>query len=346
VNSTVASHGSYRPIKKIFSGGMADIILCTKMGAHGFQKQFIIKKIAKDLLENEEAQQLFINEMKIHSLLYHPNIVQLFDFKENNATFLLILEYVPGRSLRSLISQIKKNSQKVPLSWCLSALCDCALALSYLHELKDKNGAPLGLIHRDLSPDNILLTPQGTAKICDFGLSKGLLQNVHTQTGLIRGKLNYMAPEQLKGEKVNFKSDLFSLALCFAELISSKNFHISSIKTERDRDLLVKDIVNEHSLKQSSALAHLLNTALQKNAIHRFINTPTFLNACHAAYRESLIQNPEQTFTELESLFLNAQLPQSSCGKKVKLNSKSSFYSPINSWLSKLAKIFNRNALA
>lgn len=287
----------YHPIEQICAGGMADITLCVKNGPRGFRKKYILKRISKELMESEEVRLLFLNEMRIHSLLYHANIVQLFDFNENDSSFILVLEYVPGWSLREIINQSRRSLIPIPTTWSLRILCDIAEALTYLHELKDEKGNDFKLVHRDLSPENILITPAGTAKICDFGLSKGATQSVATQVGFFRGKLNYISPEQAKGDLVDFNTDLFAATLCLAELILSPSRTLSDVLPSPKKHQQIMRALKEQVPSLPPALSTLLKTGFKVKPRNRFAHSREFRRMCQAVYREALIERPQEDFS-------------------------------------------------
>lgn len=295
MHAPTLNSSSYLQQQQISSGGMADIFLCTKNNRAGFKKNFILKKISKDLLENLEVQQLFRNEMKIHSLLYHPNIIQLIDITEESFNFVMILEYFPGYTLRQILNQAKNKRVRIPLSLCLKIIYESASALKYLHDLHDDHNQPLGLIHCDLSPTNILLSPQGVSKICDFGLAKGLFQKEKNEVGITRGKLIYMSPEQLHAQNLDFRSDIFSLALCLAEMLMPE-LDFSRIRDHKQRDKLLKKHLKKIKVLPYS-ITYLLKTALEQKPHNRFASSEQFFRACQAAYHDSLTSTPAADFS-------------------------------------------------
>jgi serine/threonine protein kinase len=212
--------GPYTIDHLIASGGMADVFLASKHGPLGFRKRVVLKRIAKAILSDADAQRMFIDEAQIHSRLSHPHIVQLFDLGQDDDSFYMVLEWVEGINLREKIGRMSTLPEITRLAQALQITIDLLGALDYAHNVKDEREDPVYLVHRDISPSNILIAHSGPAKLCDFGLAKSSLQQIVTRAGITKGKLRYMSPEQLEGRLLDQRSDLFSLGACLFEMLT------------------------------------------------------------------------------------------------------------------------------
>ncbi len=206
--------GEYKLIRPLARGGMADLYLAEKQGPGEFVKTVVIKRVTKALLNDDEVGAMFLDEARVHGQLHHPHIVQLFDLKEDKNAYYMVLEYVPGWDLHQLITGMKPLEQSVRAGLALPIICNVLDALHFAHHL--------AVIHRDISPGNILISTTGAAKLCDFGVAKSDLQQTFTKTGFTKGKFRYMAPEQLEGGLIDPRADLFSIGVCLYETITGK----------------------------------------------------------------------------------------------------------------------------
>ncbi|MGQ0504332.1 MAG: serine/threonine protein kinase [Myxococcaceae bacterium] len=209
--------GKYRVRRKLAEGGMAEIYLCDVQGPEGFEKEIVIKRVRANLMDDPSFVKMFIAEARIASRLNHPNLVQIFDFDKHQDTFYLAMEYVAGCSLWELRKRAKE--QMIPMPPTLVAQIGAAVArgLGYAHRLTEK-GQPLGLVHRDVTPHNVLLSFDGAIKLTDFGIAKA--GNKLTSPGMLKGKFAYMSPEQARGEDVDARTDLFALGIVLWEMLT------------------------------------------------------------------------------------------------------------------------------
>lgn len=191
-------------------------------GAEGFEKLIAIKRILPHLSGEKELVTAFIDEAKLAALLNHQNIVQIYDFGLMENSYFIAMEYLVGKDLRHILSKSKEKNRPLGLELALYIASRICAGLDYAHKLTDFQGKPLNLIHRDISPQNILITYEGEVKIVDFGIAKAALQDTVTQNGLIKGKVAYMSPEQASGAKIDHRSDIFSLGILLYEMITEK----------------------------------------------------------------------------------------------------------------------------
>jgi serine/threonine protein kinase len=211
----------YRVLNKIAHGGMAEIFLALQVGAEGFTKQVVLKRILPTLAADPAFVRMLVDEAHIASTLNHSNLVQVLDLGKSDDQFFLVLEFVDGWSLEQVRRRALKAKLKFPLPLALyvtSALCR---ALAYVHTRK-RNGKPLGIVHRDVGPQNVLLSREGEVKLADFGIAKAIGKQEKSATGVIKGKFAYMSPEQSIGAELDARSDLFSVGTLLYILTTGK----------------------------------------------------------------------------------------------------------------------------
>lgn len=205
---------------KIAVGGMAELFRAKLTGVQGFEKPIAIKKILPNLSKEQNLITAFIDEAKLAALLHHENIVQIYDFGNMDNEYYIAMEYLLGKDLRTIRKIAKKRQQPLGMEnilYIISRICD---GLDYSHNLKDLQGQPLNIIHRDINPQNILVTYEGQVKIIDYGIAKAASQNTKTRENLIKGKLAYMSPEQANGDVIDHRSDIFSTGIILYELLA------------------------------------------------------------------------------------------------------------------------------
>jgi len=210
--------GRYKLISKIGSGGMSEVYRAKLYGPGGYEKDVAIKILLPHLSGEQEFLKMLMDEARIASLLDHPNIVHIFELGEHERIYYIAMEYVEGYDLRSVL----KIKGKLPEEVVLFILIETLKALEYAHSMKDKDGIPLRIVHRDISPQNILIRKDGIVKLTDFGIARARGRLTTTRTGFVKGKLFYMSPEQIEGKNIDGRSDLFSLALVTIELLTGE----------------------------------------------------------------------------------------------------------------------------
>jgi len=215
-------YGPYTLVERVAGGGMAEVFKAKRTGVEGFEKIVAVKRILHHLLDNQEFVEMFIDEAKVVAGLTHPNIVQIFDLGKLGETYFIAMEYVHGRDLRTILRRAKDRGLRVPLdlsAFVVSRVCD---ALDHAHRRKDDQGRPMRIVHRDVSPQNILISFEGDVKLTDFGIAKAATKAKATDRGALRGKLLYMSPEQASGQPMDRRSDVFSLGIVFYEMLTDR----------------------------------------------------------------------------------------------------------------------------
>jgi serine/threonine protein kinase len=216
--------GKYLLLDRISSGGMADVYRAKLVGIRGFSKTIAIKRIHPHLAERRRFLRMFTDEAKIASRLVHPNIVQIYDLGEEEGVPYIALEYVPGRDLFRVVKRLASKSLMCPWPLATRVAADVCAGLYYAHEFRTLDGQPQEIVHRDISPRNILISYSGEVKITDFGVARARDREEHTEHGVIKGKVRYISPEGALGERVDGRSDLYSLGVVLAELMTMEPF--------------------------------------------------------------------------------------------------------------------------
>ncbi|HXM76692.1 MAG TPA: protein kinase, partial [Thermoanaerobaculia bacterium] len=223
VSSGPDHFGQYEILEKIAAGGMAELSKARLSGVEGFQKIVAIKKILPHLADNEEFITMFADEAKLAAQLNHPNIVHIFDLgKIAGGGYFIAMEYVDGRDLRALLQSAKDVGSPIPTPLAVYVASKVAAALDYAHRRKDADGHDLNIVHRDVSPANILISYEGDIKLCDFGIAKAASKASETQSGALKGKVQYMSPEQAWGRPLDRRSDIFSLGCVLFEMLTEQ----------------------------------------------------------------------------------------------------------------------------
>ncbi|HYO59424.1 serine/threonine protein kinase [Archangium sp.] len=210
--------GKYVIKRKLAEGGMAEIYLATSVGPEGFEKEVVIKRVRSFLSSNEDFVQMFITEARLASRLDHANVVQIFGFDKHEDSYYLIMEYVRGCSLWDLRKRCREKGISIPPVLVAHIGAQVAAGLHHAHRLKSADGEPLHLVHRDVTPHNVLLSFDGAVKLTDFGIAKA--SNKLTQPGVLKGKFAYMSPEQSRGEAVDARTDVFALGVVLWEMLT------------------------------------------------------------------------------------------------------------------------------
>lgn len=215
-------YGNYFLVEKIAVGGMAELFKAQQRGVQGFQKIVAIKRILPHLVDNEDFATMFIDEAKLAAQLTHPNIVQIFDLGKAGSSYYIAMEFVNGRDLRTLLRKTKEYGKPFPEAVAAFVTMKMASALDYAHRKRGFDDRELKLVHRDVSPQNILISNEGAVKLVDFGIAKAATKASHTVAGALKGKLLYMSPEQALGQPLDNRSDLYSLGLVLFEMLTGE----------------------------------------------------------------------------------------------------------------------------
>ncbi|MBI5514996.1 MAG: protein kinase [Deltaproteobacteria bacterium] len=213
--------GKYQLLERVARGGMAEVFKAKSYGVEGFEKTVVIKRILPELAVNQQFVDMFLNEARLSVTLSHANIVQVFDLGREEDTYFIAMEYVVGMDFAQALRACRKAEKPVPLELCLYIACEVARALDYAHRRRDASGRPLGVVHRDISPQNVLLSYEGEVKVTDFGIAKA--RSTIEEQGTVKGKFAYMAPEQAAGAPVDGRADIYALGVTLYEALAGAN---------------------------------------------------------------------------------------------------------------------------
>lgn len=219
----------YELLELLGRGGMAEVYRARMLGAEGFAKMVVIKRLLPQFSHEPEIVAQFIGEARLAAMLHHDNIADIYDFGESDAAYYIAMEYLVGRDLHSVQQQVAGTGLGLaPALFIASAIC---AGMEYAHGRSDDQGRPLAIIHRDLSPHNVFITSDGVVKIIDFGVAKAELYDHHTRPGMVKGKISHMSPEQLAGEEIDHRSDIFSIGILLYEMLSGRKMYSGDTAT-------------------------------------------------------------------------------------------------------------------
>lgn len=216
----------YRVIRRLEAGGMAEVFYGEAKGVQGFKKRVAIKRVLPHLAQNENFIQMFLDEARLSARLNHANIVSVFDIEPWKDTFQLIMEFVDGANLKRIMDYLHAHDMRFSLGQATFICMEACRGLSYAHELMDEGGEALGIVHRDISPPNIMVTQRGEVKVADFGLAKAGTQLSQTDPGVVKGKFGYLSPEAAEGREVDARADLFSLGIVLWEMLAGRRLFL------------------------------------------------------------------------------------------------------------------------
>lgn len=270
--SAIEEYGNYFLLEKIAVGGMAELFKAQQRGVQGFQKIVAIKRILPHFSDNEDFVTMFIDEAKLAAQLTHPNIVQIFDLGKAGSSYYIAMEYVNGRDLRTLLRKVREYGMPFPEQVAAFVVMKVAAALDYAHRKRGFDDRELKLVHRDISPQNVILSTEGAVKLVDFGIAKAASKASHTVAGALKGKLLYMSPEQATGQPLDNRSDLYSLGLVLFELLTGERCFQADSELgvlEKVRLGRISDLATLNP-SVSREMAAIVSRALQKGVDHRY----------------------------------------------------------------------------
>jgi TonB family protein len=289
--------GQYVLLEKIATGGMAEVWKARMRGMEGFQKIVAIKKILPHLSDNQEFIEMFVDEAKLAAQLNHNNIIHIYDLGKIASSYYIAMEYVDGHDLKTILKRAQERDQPVGPDLALFVASKVASALDYAHRRRDFEQKEMGLVHRDVSPQNVLISQEGDIKLCDFGIAKAASKASHTQAGALKGKLQYMSPEQASGKPIDRRSDIFALAAVLYEMLAGKKLftgenEISILDQVREARVTPPSKVND---EVTADIDRVVMKALQKDPEQRYQTAGEF-----ARDIDSLLYNMKPTPTSAD----------------------------------------------
>lgn len=264
--------GKYRLLHRIAVGGMAEIFIAKHVGVQGFSRKIVIKKIRGHLSKEPTFVKMFLNEAKLAAQLNHSNISQIYDLGRIGESYFIAMEYVRGRDMRAVINKTETKGIPFPLEYALKVAADACEGLYYAHRRSDDSGNPLNIVHRDITPENILVSFDGEVKILDFGIAKAENLATETRVGEIKGKLGYMSPEQVTGKQLDHRSDLFSLGVLLYEWLTGHRLFTGKTDVEVLRGVVEGKIYPPTYFQPDlpAGVEQLVMKALERNREQRY----------------------------------------------------------------------------
>ncbi len=264
--------GRYELLRKLAAGGMGQVYLARQKGPVGFQKLLVVKRLLPHLSEDDEFIAMFLDEARIAALLNHPNIAQIYDLGEVDGIYYIAMEYVHGEAIAEVNKRAIQRKGSMPLALKCRVISDAAAGLDAAHHARSPSGRKLALIHRDVSPQNVLVGFNGAVKIIDFGVAKAANKFSHTTAGQIKGKHAYMSPEQAKGEPLDHRSDVFGLGTVFYELLTNTRLFKRESELATLKAVVGAKVTPPSEVVQSlpKALDAVVLKALARNRDERF----------------------------------------------------------------------------
>ena len=279
--------GRYEIISKLAVGGMGEVFLARSVGAAGFQKHVVIKKILPHLVEQESIVEALVHEAKLMVRLDHPNIVQVLDLGVEGGNYFMAMEFVQGYNLSAIIGYCAKNKRVIPATICAHIVAEMLSGLEYIHELTESDGSSMNIVHRDVSPQNVLVSREGRVKLADFGIAKVLHEAEGALTQSLKGKLKYMAPEALEEGRIDQRYDLFASGIVLFEALCRAHLYRGKTDAElmkRVRDARVPPVARYHK-DLPGGLAVATMKALSKAPDARFQTARDFAEALRESIR-------------------------------------------------------------
>ncbi|RME21640.1 MAG: serine/threonine protein kinase [Deltaproteobacteria bacterium] len=297
--------GKYQLIKRIAIGGMSEIFLASQGGLRGFERAVVVKCIREDLEAEPEVEQMFLDEARIAACLKHPNIVHLYDVGRDKGTAYLAMEYVFGRDLMDICTRARALGKQIPVPVLVKMMCDVLAALHYAHFVAEYQDKPLHVIHRDVSPQNIMVSFDGVTKLGDFGIAKASARLSQTRAGVLKGKYAYMSPEQVRGKPLDHRTDQFSLAVVFYEALTGTRLF------QRDTEFSTMEAVDRCHVPPLKVLrkdvprrlVRVLRKAMRKNPRRRFSSAKEMERALHKLLVGSPVEQTERVAAFMRELF-------------------------------------------
>jgi len=296
----------YELLCPVASGGMASVWLARLRGKRDFEKLYAIKTIKTELGDDTRFQEMFLDEARIASGIEHPNVAHILDLGEQDGVLYIVMEWVDGESLAKIARQGRKVAAPLPLGLSLRIMADTCAGLHAAHELKDRKGENLGVIHRDVSPQNILVASNGAVKVIDFGVAKARNRRAgETGEGIVKGKIRFMAPEQVRAQPLDRRADIWAVGVCLHELATGK----LPFDSDSDVDIVRRLISDEPPPPFDTVpgpVAEILRHSLVRDPGERFSTCAAMRRAIENAMSELRIQSTSEDIAD----FVRQNLPE------------------------------------
>ncbi|HRI69467.1 MAG TPA: serine/threonine-protein kinase, partial [Polyangium sp.] len=300
--------GKYTLLRRLASGGMAEIFLALQRSAGGFEKLIVIKRILPSMNQDKAFIDMLLHEARVAASMSHPNIVQTFDVGQVDGTYFIAMEHIHGEDIRTIVRAMrKKNLAEFPLEHALAITIGMCAGLAYAHERRDLEGRSLNIVHRDISPQNIVVTFSGDVKIVDFGVAKSSRQTGEdTKDGQLKGKVPYMSPEQANGQPIDWRSDIFAVGVLLFELSTGKRLFKGASEYETLKLICEKDYPRPAEVRPGfhPTLDRIIMKALEKDRTTRYQSAREMQSDLEAFVREERIPVSQISLTQwMQALF-------------------------------------------
>ncbi|OVE81309.1 hypothetical protein BVY03_03755, partial [bacterium K02(2017)] len=264
--------GQYTLLEKIAQGGMAQVFKAKTVDPNGIERLVVIKRILPHISADQEYVDMLVDEAKIAVNFNHGNIAQIYDLGRVKDDYFIVMEYVDGKTFSHIVKKLKSRKTRFPLDLLLYCAIEIAHGLSYIHNKKDSTDKPMGVVHRDISPQNIILSYAGQIKIIDFGVAKAEFREGKTESGVLKGKFAYMSPEQSRCDRIDNRSDIFSLGTLIWEATTAARLFKKKTNQETIQNIQKGKYIPASQIRKNipKEFDRILKKALSKNPKHRF----------------------------------------------------------------------------
>jgi serine/threonine protein kinase len=300
--------GKYFLVDKIATGGMAEIFKAKTFSHGGFENLVVIKRILGHLSDNDDFVEMFVDEAKVSVALQHANIVRVYDFGKVLDNYFIAMECVDGKDIRALLRRLSKQRQYLPSDFALFIVHEILRGLAYAHGKTDMRGHPFGIVHRDMSPSNVIVSYEGDVKIADFGIAKAEQNSYTTADGVLKGKFEYMSPEQARGAEIDGRSDLFAVGILFYEMLTGRRL----FKGESDLETLER--IKRADVKPPSQVTPRVPAEVERIVMKLLAADPDdrypSASAAQADVRRQLERSPDEIRPELRQFLRDLFRPE------------------------------------
>jgi eukaryotic-like serine/threonine-protein kinase len=317
--------GKYTLLRRLAAGGMAEIFLALHRSVAGFEKLIVIKRILPSMNQDQGFIEMLLHEARVAATLSHPNVVQIFDVGQVDGTYFIAMEHIHGEDIQAIVRGMKKNNvAEFPLEHTISILLGTCAGLAYAHDKRDLDGAALGIVHRDISPRNIVVSFTGDVKIVDFGIAKSGTEpggGEDTPSGQLKGKAPYMSPEQASGQPIDWRSDIFAAGVMLFELTTGRRLFKGASEFETLKMICDKEYPLPSQVKPNypPALERIVMRALAKKREDRYQSAREMQADLETFAREERIAVSQVSLTKwMESLFADKLAQQKEALQDVK----------------------------
>jgi serine/threonine protein kinase len=287
--------GSFEIVRRLARGGMAEIFLARTSGPSGFEKLVVLKKILPKYAGKPKFVQLFLDEARLAASLDHPHIAQVYDIGMSDGSYFFTMEYLHGQDMRAILHRTWRTGERFAIEHAVQVARHVASALHFAHDKQGPDGVSLGIVHRDVSPSNVIVTYDGATKLLDFGVAKTTARTVRTRTGALKGKISYMSPEQARGAPIDRRSDIYSLGIVLWEMITTQRLY------RGENDLATLQLIITQPPKPPSSVRPDIPPELERIVLRALAQDP-----------DERYATAEQLVTDLDELAREHKLKQTS----------------------------------